>query len=259
MAIEREAQYPIIMINDPKVLSVPIREVHEPLIDLRQSQDILYGASPEIEDNQTYTWMRYTVYKKLKEAQSRLPVKYRLCLYEAYRCPRLQDQLFKQHLANIHQHYPKMDHEQAFKEACKLFSPLYLLDGSENIPPHSTGAAIDVYLVSPEGMVLDMGIHPKDWKLDMDASLSLTASDKISVEARKHRNMMSHALHSVGFVNYPTEYWHWSYGDRYWAYAKQRSYALYGTAVPNRLAQAPQIMQIDDVHEMDSYQSPMQK
>ena len=33
---------------------------------------------------------------------------------------------------------------------------------------------------------------------------------------------MSRALSTAGFVNYPTEYWHWSYGDRYWAFAKRQ-------------------------------------
>ncbi len=39
---------------------------------------------------------------------------------------------------------------------------------------------------------------------------------------------MSAILSEAGFVNYPTEYWHWSYGDRYWAYMKKKPYALYG-------------------------------
>jgi D-alanyl-D-alanine dipeptidase len=229
MAMLKAGSYPLVLINDPKVLAVPIREVHENLCDLRQSMDILYGPSPEIENNQNYTWMRYTVYKKLKEAQMRLPAKYRFCLYEAYRHPELQDELFKSHLASVKVQYPEFSEPAAFNHACKLFSPLYHLDGSLNIPPHSTGAAIDVYLVDPEGQVWDMGIHPKDWKTDVDASLTQTNSGLISEQAKKNRALMSHALHSVGFVNYPTEYWHWSYGDRYWAYIKQRPYAMYGS------------------------------
>lgn len=39
---------------------------------------------------------------------------------------------------------------------------------------------------------------------------------------------MSKALETVGFVNYPAEYWHWSYGDRYWAYHVGHEFALYG-------------------------------
>ena len=38
---------------------------------------------------------------------------------------------------------------------------------------------------------------------------------------------MSHALVNVGFVNYPTEYWHWSYGDKYWAFIKKQPFAIY--------------------------------
>jgi D-alanyl-D-alanine dipeptidase len=40
---------------------------------------------------------------------------------------------------------------------------------------------------------------------------------------------MSSALTKVGFVNYPGEYWHWSYGDRYWAYHVGAKEAIYGT------------------------------
>jgi D-alanyl-D-alanine dipeptidase len=35
------------------------------------------------------------------------------------------------------------------------------------------------------------------------------------------------ALSAAGFVNYPTEWWHWSYGDRYWAMVTGEPAALY--------------------------------
>ncbi len=75
-----------------------------------------------------------------------------------------------------------------------------------------------------------MGIEVKDWMDDEDGSLSLTASQKISAEAKTYRKVMSDALESVGFVNYPHEYWHWSYGDRYWAHQTGHAFALYGSA-----------------------------
>ena len=28
---------------------------------------------------------------------------------------------------------------------------------------------------------------------------------------------MADVLGGAGLVNYPTEWWHWSFGDRYWA------------------------------------------
>lgn len=35
------------------------------------------------------------------------------------------------------------------------------------------------------------------------------------------------AMTTVGFVNYPTEWWHWSYGDKYWAFMKSEPHAIY--------------------------------
>jgi len=114
--------------------------------------------------------------------------------------------------------YPKLSHEELLLETTKLISPVVNIDGTKNIPPHSTGAAIDIYLVDKSGKPLDMWLMVKDWVQDLDRHLSITDSPLISAEARKNRQIMSDVLEKVGFVNYPTEYWHWSYGDRYWAY-----------------------------------------
>jgi D-alanyl-D-alanine dipeptidase len=35
-------------------------------------------------------------------------------------------------------------------------------------------------------------------------------------------------MQSHDFVNYPMEWWHFSYGDRYWAYHKKALQAIYG-------------------------------
>jgi D-alanyl-D-alanine dipeptidase len=35
-------------------------------------------------------------------------------------------------------------------------------------------------------------------------------------------------LDGAGLVNYPTEWWHWSFGDRYWALTTGAAAAVYG-------------------------------
>jgi D-alanyl-D-alanine dipeptidase len=50
----------------------------------------------------------------------------------------------------------------------------------------------------------------------------------LPAEARHNREVMAAALSEAGFVNYPTEWWHWSYGDRYWALATGAPSALFG-------------------------------
>lgn len=222
-------QQHIILIADPKVLAIPVRDNAEPMVDLNTQSKIIVGPSPEIPNNTDYTKMRKTVYEKLVEAQALLQKGVFFCLYEAYRSLALQQTLFENRFRIIQSHHPEWTRDQVFEETTKMVSPVTNKDGSKNVPPHSTGAAVDVYLINEKGEALDMGIHPKDWIEDEDDTLSFTDSKAISNEAKMNRKMMSNALAQVGFVNYPTEYWHWSYGDRYWAYHKNQSHAIYGS------------------------------
>lgn len=226
MSNDKEQNH-LLLIANPKILAVPIIENHDPMINVTKHPEIVYGPSPEIPNNTDYTKMRKTVYEKLKQAQSLLPKSLRFCLYESYRSLQLQKTLFDTRYEKVRNQYPEWSHEQIFTETTRLVSPVVNLDGSTNIPPHSTGAAIDVYLIDEQGEAIDMGIHPKDWMDDLDGSLSLTDAQIISEKAKQNRRIMSNALESVGFVNYGYEYWHWSYGDRYWAYYKHKAHAIY--------------------------------
>ncbi|MFD5872050.1 M15 family metallopeptidase [Streptomyces sp. NPDC060322] len=50
-----------------------------------------------------------------------------------------------------------------------------------------------------------------------------------SMEARTNRKLLGDVLTATGLVNYPTEWWHWSFGDRYWALITGVTSALYGS------------------------------
>ncbi|MBI2706976.1 MAG: M15 family metallopeptidase [Proteobacteria bacterium] len=219
----------ITLLADPQVIATSIVENHEPLVDLKNQTIIAYGPSPEIPNNTDYTKMRKTVYEKLIQAQSLLPEGLKLCLYEGYRSLSLQEKLFNGRYLKVQNLHPEWSQEEVFNETMKLVSPVINQDGSQNIPPHSTGGAIDIYLIDLKGQPVDMGIQVKDWMEDKDGSLSQTNSQIISQEAQEHRKIMNQVLLAVGFINYPTEYWHWSYGDRYWAYQTGCSCAIYGT------------------------------
>jgi D-alanyl-D-alanine dipeptidase len=217
-----------ILITDPKILTIDIIDNAEEMIDIKDQAIITIGPSPEIPNNVDYTKMRKSVYEKLVYAQSLLPKGLKFCLYEAYRSLELQKMLFDTRYARLKKLHTAWSAEEIFNETTRLISPVVHFDGSINIPPHSTGAAIDVYLLDNNDNAVDMGIHPKDWMEDDDGSISLTASQIISAEARKNRDIMSAALFAAGFANYTAEYWHWSYGDRYWAYQLKQPCAIYG-------------------------------
>jgi zinc D-Ala-D-Ala dipeptidase len=222
------AQKKITLIAAPEVIAIPIAENDEPFIDLQNQMVLAYGPSPEIPDNTDYTKMRKSVYDKLVLAQSLLPKGIKLCVYEGYRSLKLQRTLFENKLTEVKASHPKWTEKQVFDETIKLVSPLTNMDGSRNVPTHSTGAAVDVYLIDDSGKPLDMGLLVKDWIQDKDGALSQTDSQRISPEAQQNRNIMNQALSAVGLVNYPTEYWHWSYGDRYWAHQTGNPRATYG-------------------------------
>ena len=218
-----------LLIADPRILAVRIYDNNEPLIDLCSQTVIAYGLSPEIPDNTDYTKVRKTIYEKLVAAQKLLLKHLRFCLYEGYLSLSLQKLLFNNHFSAIKKSHPQWSYEQIFIETTKLVSPVHNMNGSKNIPPHSTGGAIDVYLIDEFDNIVDMGLPVKDWATDIDGTLSATASLIISDEAKDHRAIMKESLSAVRSINYFAEYWHWSYGDRYWAYNTDAACALYGT------------------------------
>jgi zinc D-Ala-D-Ala dipeptidase len=55
-----------------------------------------------------------------------------------------------------------------------------------------------------------------------------TDAANLSAMARRNRRVLMTALAAAGLVNYPTEWWHWSYGDRYWALLTGQPAAIYG-------------------------------
>jgi len=40
--------------------------------------------------------------------------------------------------------------------------------------------------------------------------------------------LLTRVLGGAGLVNYPTEWWHWNFGDRCWAFTTGNDHALYG-------------------------------
>lgn len=43
----------------------------------------------------------------------------------------------------------------------------------------------------------------------------------INDAARKNREILIECMEKSGLENYPTEWWHWSYGDCYWGFLNE--------------------------------------
>ena len=65
------------------------------------------------------------------------------------------------------------------------------------------------------------GGHQTGGAVDKTRCIALTD------EQRRNRRILVDAMQRAGFVNYPAEWWHFSYGDKMWAAYINRKSALY--------------------------------
>lgn len=218
----------IVYIADPEVLAIPIEECKEPMIDARQYDDLWYGPPPECPETAPhYTKMRISVYEKVLAAQRNLPNGLRFRLYEGYRCRSVQKMLFDTMRTLMKTRHPDYDDASLFHETTRLVSPVINFDGSENVPVHNTGGAVDIEIVDLQGQLLNFGMSAADW-MAVEPERCLTHCPDLSAEIKENRALLCEVMAEQNFVNYPTEWWHFSHGDRYWAYLTQNPIAIYG-------------------------------
>lgn len=218
------AQNKIITAADPFLVSIPIKETHDPVVDLLKDY-------PEIKCDNSATNMksvtkefskvRKTVAEKLLKAQNNLPKGIYLFIKEGLRPIDYQKKLFLNYLKKLKDKNPKWSDQKIYSEAAKFIAP------PENVPPHSTGGVLDLVLIDENSKEIDLGRFP-DNNSSYDDTCP-TYSEKISEIVKENRKILIDAMEKAGFVNYVLEWWHWSYGDRYWAYRTKSPYALFGS------------------------------
>lgn len=210
----------IILISDPRVLEIPIDEIGDPLVDLHNYPEIIID-NRKSKDSDSYFRVRKIIVEKLIEISNNLGNGLRPLVIEGYRPLSLQSKYFTGHSKNLELAHPDWDKEKIYNEASKFVAP------PDIIPPHSTGGAVDVTLVKDDGTELDMGtrinINPEE-----SDNACFTFASNIAESAKKNRQILIDSMSKSGFVNYPTEWWHWSYGDRYWAFVNKEKRALFG-------------------------------
>ncbi|MFR9673102.1 M15 family metallopeptidase [Streptomyces sp. TR06-5] len=216
----------IILMSDPRVAAVEVQECGEPLVDVRRAGPVLIDERKRQDSAGAFVHLRKGVLVRLLEAQDLLPRGVQLLFVEGYRPPSLQRRYFEAYAARLRDAHQEWSSEQVRSAASRFVSP-------PEIAPHSAGAAVDLTLADDDGRELDMGTRMNATPEESEGACA-TAADNIGREARSRRDLLGSALTTVGLVNYPTEWWHWSYGDRYWALATGAHAAHYGPAELDR-------------------------
>lgn len=216
-------------IADDAIKTITINPIKEKLIDLLKINNpriksIAIFNSKYQKTHSEYSKIRFGVYKKLLKMLEFLPKSIGIVYIGGLRPLYIQKEYFDKKFREL---ISKLQNKElAYQETIKHVSPFI-----DNIPTHATGAAIDMTLFSTNNQceqLIDMG---KIGVISNTNDQQETFSKKTSIEQRNNRLMLLNAATKAGLVNYGFEWWHYSYGDKVWAYVKKHNEAIYGLAV----------------------------
>jgi D-alanyl-D-alanine dipeptidase len=197
-----------ILLSDPRVAAVPVRERHEPLVAL----DAGFGPARAL--------VRLGLAVRLDTARDLLPMGISLRVVEGHRPVAQQRAIIARYSAEVCAARPGVSPSDLHRLTSRFVAPV-------DVAPHVAGAAVDLTLVDACGDDLDLGTAI-DETPEASEGRCFTAAADISADARANRDLLGRVLGAAGLVNYPTEWWHWSYGDRYWALMTGADAALFG-------------------------------
>jgi D-alanyl-D-alanine dipeptidase len=197
-----------ILLSDPRVRAVPVVDSGEPLV--RLAQDLSPAGA----------LVRAGLAERLRAADDALPVGIRLRVVEGHRPVTAQREIIAAYTAQVLATYPDAAGAELDRLTSRFVAPV-------DVAPHVAGAAVDLTLVDVCGDALDLGT-PIDATPEESDGRCWFAAAGIGADARAHRDLLRRVLEGHGLVNYPTEWWHWSFGDRYWALLTGAPHASYG-------------------------------
>ena len=195
----------------------------EPIVEVRDFLYVPHYANLEIEGATDKCFMRQGVYERLLLAESYLPRGLKFKLYDAWRPFDVQLSLYNEYRNKVAKENLGISDEET-DSLTMLFVSKPLRDELLG-PVHATGGAIDLTIVDCTGKELDMGTD-FDFFGDM-ANTDYFEKNPVNIVARDNRRMLCHVMSEAGFTNLPTEWWHYDYGNRFYAYYSGKS-AVYG-------------------------------
>ncbi len=220
-----------IALSDPRVLSVETLDCGETLIPLDALHPkVLIDDSANNVGSLEYTpvfSVRESVANKLVLAAETLPADLAILVKEALRPSSYQQFIFNRRLNRLASENTGLSESQLIELTSRFIAP-------PGVAGHPTGGAIDVTLCSLDAQELDMGCaYDEDEHKSEGRCLSFTTD--LDIDAKENRALLFNVLNGQGFINYPFEWWHWSFGDKYWAAIAHASHAIYGV-VDKRIA-----------------------
>lgn len=212
----------LLPLSDPTVAATPTQESRDPMVALHAEGRLFLDLSSENQQSLGYDHvfvLRRGVLEKLRSAAAALPTGYGLLLKETWRPAPFQAFIFERRKNRLASQHTELSESELVTLTSRFIAPPW-------VAGHPTGGAFDVALCDEAGRELEMGCAYDEDEVTSEGRCYSVASG-LTEDALKHRRLMFGVLTAQGFVNYPFEWWHWSYGDKYWAVMANQPHALY--------------------------------
>jgi D-alanyl-D-alanine dipeptidase len=198
------------------IAAVSIRDCGEELVPIEPTPRLYLAPMPK----ERILLARTGVVLRLLAAANALPPGNTLLVVDAFRSRTEQSERWRIRLAEIASSFPLESDTEIERRARRLTAPPTGRSGG-----HQTGGALDVTLGDCEGCPLEMGtpVKARSWATP-------TRAPGLPVDVRERRAVLQIAMEGSGFVNYPLEWWHFSFGDSLWAAYSRLRQAIYGEA-----------------------------
>jgi D-alanyl-D-alanine dipeptidase len=194
---------------------IPIAPVDEPLVPVadlgpRVIEDPRYvamglpGALPGC-------WVREALGERLARAAATLPDGMLLLVWDGWRSIETQSALFESYVADLAGQYPDLARAELEQVARPYVTPPD--PGHHAPPPHLTGGAVDLTLATADGREMDLGTGFDAFVPEAGAA----ALEDLDMPARANRRLLFHALTAQGLTAYVEEWWHFDFGNQFWA------------------------------------------
>lgn len=160
-------------------------------------------------------YLRKEAADRLLQALAFLPAGYTFKIFDAWRPYEVQKSLYEEYFERLKAEFPALSEGELHKQTRTFVS---FPDKTKKFAyVHSSGGAVDLTLVDENGVDADMGTAFDDFS-DLSSAAALEEIEGLG-EARVNRRTLYFAMIRAGFTNYPSEWWHYDFGDIFWAAA----------------------------------------
>lgn len=163
--------------------------------------------------------VRDSVFQKLSKIQKQLQKmnkNFSLLLKCGYRSMETQTIMFVQQINILSKTY--------FENPIDLYEQVHKFVAVPNVSGHPTGGAVDIVIINK---ITKKQINFGSEYLDFNNPNIEVFSKNISPTAKNNRMLLRNLMIKNNFAPFDGEWWHFSYGDKEWAFYYQKKFAIY--------------------------------